>query len=492
MRLKKKQLALEMEKAEDPENRGRQPERRRAYIHRGNTGGSSGNKNHPTNHNSKELPKVIGGPLTLEQLSIYQYIFRIREISSKLKQPNLEIPQTRNRSPSPPPVYDSEGKRTNTREQIYKKKLLNERFKLIEVVSKFMPGYTPPDDYKRPTTFQEKYYIPVSQYPEINFVGLLLGPRGKTLRMLQEESGCKIAIRGKGSVKEGKTSSDLPPGAMDFSDPLHCLVIADAEEKIEKAIKACRNIVIKAVTSPEGQNDLKRGQLRELAELNGTLREANRPCPVCGQQGHRKFECPHRETFAKRIVCSRCKQPGHATRDCTLTDEELSRQSRSRFNNPTSYDQYHSQPPSYTNRYNQDNGSRQFAPQNKDNQIPVGYYHNNNKRSQVEADLQEQQFTTKKSRYGDSLTNANINLNNGSSSLPVSSTVEGETYGSTINVPAGMSVNSSTPDISGSMQETELTKPPSSLDDLEGPPGFDIDVEEDKDSIVLEGPPGMS
>ncbi|KAL3232799.1 hypothetical protein RNJ44_04715 [Nakaseomyces bracarensis] len=482
-----------MDRIDNSENRGRQPERKRVYIHRNNNNNNNNNNNtinnnhgaQPENgktYNHKEQPKIISGPLTLEQLSIYQYIFRIREISNNLKSPNLEVPQTRNRSPSPPPIYDNEGKRTNTREQRYKKKLLNERFKLIEVVSKFVPGYTPPDDYKRPTTFQEKYYIPVSQYPGINFVGLLLGPRGKTLRKLQEDSGCKIAIRGKGSVKEGKTSSDLPPGAMDFSDPLHCLVIADAEEKIEKGIKACRNIVIKAVTSPEGQNDLKRGQLRELAELNGTLREANRPCPVCGQLGHRKFECPHRETFAKRIICNRCKQPGHATRDCTITDEELSRQLTSRYNNQ--HNDLHTQPPNYTNRYNEENSLRPYRSNES--------YQNSQKRSHDDINLPGA-LPEKRSRYESSSVSVNVNrtrnINNADttnigSSLP-------NVVGSPLSLPAGMSIESSMVDVTDTADQFNLNKPPSSLEDLEGPPGFEMH-EENSENAALPGPPGMS
>ena len=46
--------------------------------------------------------------------------------------------------------------------------------------------------------------IPQDEYPEINFVGLLIGPRGNTLKTMEKDTGAKIIIRGKGSVKEGK------------------------------------------------------------------------------------------------------------------------------------------------------------------------------------------------------------------------------------------------------------------------------------------------
>lgn len=34
---------------------------------------------------------------------------------------------------------------------------------------KSIPNYHPPQDYRRPTKTQEKVYVPVNDYPEINF-----------------------------------------------------------------------------------------------------------------------------------------------------------------------------------------------------------------------------------------------------------------------------------------------------------------------------------
>ena len=34
---------------------------------------------------------------------------------------------------------------------------------------KIIPNYHPPADYRRPTKTQEKVYVPVNDYPEINF-----------------------------------------------------------------------------------------------------------------------------------------------------------------------------------------------------------------------------------------------------------------------------------------------------------------------------------
>jgi len=57
----------------------------------------------------------------------------------------------------------------NTREYRYRKRLEDERHKLIDKAMKTIPNYHPPSDYRRPTKTQEKIYVPVNDYPEINF-----------------------------------------------------------------------------------------------------------------------------------------------------------------------------------------------------------------------------------------------------------------------------------------------------------------------------------
>lgn len=67
-----------------------------------------------------------------------------------------------------------------------------------------------------------------------------------------------------------------------------------------------------------GQNELKRLQLRELASLNGTLRDdESLVCTNCGETGHRKFECPELENVTQSLVCRICGGIGHVAIDCT-------------------------------------------------------------------------------------------------------------------------------------------------------------------------------
>lgn len=52
------------------------------------------------------------------------------------------------RSPSPEPIYNSEGKRLNTREFRTRKKLEEERHNLITEMVALNPDFKPPADYK--------------------------------------------------------------------------------------------------------------------------------------------------------------------------------------------------------------------------------------------------------------------------------------------------------------------------------------------------------
>jgi len=150
---------------------------------------------------------------------------------------------------------------------------------------------------------------------------------------MEQKSGAKIAIRGKGSVKEGKGRSDAAHTSNQEED-LHCLIMADTEEKVNKAKEEIHKVIetaclleiyrimrgltkSQAASIPEGQNELKRNQLRELAALNGTLRDdENQACQNCGEIGHRKYDCPNQRNFTANIICRVCGNAGHMARDC--------------------------------------------------------------------------------------------------------------------------------------------------------------------------------
>ncbi|KAI6025114.1 hypothetical protein BKA83DRAFT_4257066 [Pisolithus microcarpus] len=269
------------------------------------------------------LPTAIcAAGVSQAQLDNYAIHLRLEEINRKLRL-NDFIPPERERSPSPPPTYDAHGRRTNTREVRYRKKLEDERIRLVDRALKNDPNFRPPVEYhqqKRSQRPSEKVYIPVKEFPEINFFGLLVGPRGNSLKKMERDSGAKISIRGKGSVKEGKARPEQY--AEDAEEDLHCLVTADSEDKVTACVRMINRVIETAASTPEGQNDHKRNQLRELAALNGTLRDdENQICQNCGGLGHRKYDCPEQRNFTANIICRVCGSAGHMARDCQVNKD---------------------------------------------------------------------------------------------------------------------------------------------------------------------------
>uniref|UniRef100_A0A0N4ZPQ7 KH domain-containing protein n=1 Tax=Parastrongyloides trichosuri TaxID=131310 RepID=A0A0N4ZPQ7_PARTI len=125
---------------------------------------------------------------------------------------------------------------------------------------------------------QTKVYIPVDKHPEYNFVGRILGPRGMTAKQLEQETGCKIMVRGKGSLRDKKKEKMLYGKANweHLNDELHVLIQCEdtknrAEVKINNAITQVNKLLRPA---PEGSDELKRKQLMELAIINGTYRSS--------------------------------------------------------------------------------------------------------------------------------------------------------------------------------------------------------------------------
>ncbi|KAI9888671.1 MAG: hypothetical protein M1814_006568, partial [Vezdaea aestivalis] len=212
------------------------------------------------------LPTMVISRMTNEQLEAFTIDFRIQEISQKLRINDI-VPTPGGRSSSPPPQYNAIGHRVNTREQRYRKTLEDERHELIGNAIKVFPGYKTPMDYKPLTSIHEKVYVPVKDFPEINFIGHIIGPRGETLKDMQSKSGSRIVLRGKGSVKGGRGQSRQEE-RIQLEDDLHCLVIADTHVKVQKAKDLINSIIETAASSPEGQNELKQKQLRRIAEVN--------------------------------------------------------------------------------------------------------------------------------------------------------------------------------------------------------------------------------
>lgn len=180
------------------------------------------------------------------------------------------------------------------------------------------PEYKAPPDYKAPQIkVSDKVMIPQEAHPDINFVGLLIGPRGNTLKNMEKETGAKIIIRGKGSVKEGKVGRKDGQPLPGEDEPLHAYVTATDPESVKKAVNKIKEVIQQGVEVPEGSNELRKMQLRELALLNGTLREDGAMrCTNCGAADHKSWQCQDKTNVTNNVTCTACGGVGHIAGDC--------------------------------------------------------------------------------------------------------------------------------------------------------------------------------
>ncbi|KAF5446541.1 hypothetical protein F2P56_032160 [Juglans regia] len=119
--------------------------------------------------------------------------------------------------------------------------------------------------------------IPVESYPNFNFVGRLLGPRGNSLKRVEASTGCRVFIRGKGSIKDPDKEESLRgrPGYEHLNDPLHILIEAELPANVIGIRLRQAQEILEELLKPmdESQDFYKTQQLRELAMLNSNFRE---------------------------------------------------------------------------------------------------------------------------------------------------------------------------------------------------------------------------
>lgn len=124
----------------------------------------------------------------------------------------------------------------------------------------------------------ERVLIPVQQYPKFNFVGKLLGPRGNSMKRLQEETGVKMSILGKGSMRDKEKEEELRKcGEAKYahlSNDLHVLIEVfappgEAYSRMSHALEEIKKFLV-----PDYNDEIRQEQLRELSLLNGS--EENR------------------------------------------------------------------------------------------------------------------------------------------------------------------------------------------------------------------------
>ncbi|KAF3833550.1 hypothetical protein F7725_024754 [Dissostichus mawsoni] len=127
----------------------------------------------------------------------------------------------------------------------------------------------------------QKILIPVKQFPKFNFVGKLLGPRGNSLKRLQEDTLTKMSILGKGSMREKEKEEELRQSNEGkynhLNEDLHVLIEvfappAEAYARMGHALEEIKKFLI-----PDYNDEIRQAQLQELTFLNGGSEDAKVP-----------------------------------------------------------------------------------------------------------------------------------------------------------------------------------------------------------------------
>lgn len=150
---------------------------------------------------------------------------------------------------------------------------------LTQEISRVQSGGRPPgrenrllDVYnEKPVRVTAKILVPVKEHPRFNFVGKLLGPRGNSLKKLQDDTMTKMAILGKGSIRNKQHEEELRKSGdakhHHLQEDLHVEVTAfaspaEAYARIAMALAEIRKYLI-----PDGNDEIRQRQMKEIQIL---------------------------------------------------------------------------------------------------------------------------------------------------------------------------------------------------------------------------------
>lgn len=123
----------------------------------------------------------------------------------------------------------------------------------------------------RSVRLQVRVQVPVKDHPNFNFVGKLLGPKGNSLKRLQEETQTKMAILGRGSMRDKAKEEGLrqlkDPKYWHLHEELHVEVNAFAPPAEAYRRMAFALAQLKPFLVPDYYDEIRQTQLRELALL---------------------------------------------------------------------------------------------------------------------------------------------------------------------------------------------------------------------------------
>ncbi|KAI3363566.1 hypothetical protein L3Q82_012177 [Scortum barcoo] len=145
-----------------------------------------------------------------------------------------------------------------------------------------------PSPYSRVPTTSAGSMWSLRSVKKFNFVGRILGPRGLTAKQLEAETGCKIMVRGRGSMRDRKKEEQNrgKPNWEHLNEDLHVLITVDdtqnrAEIKLRRAVEEVNKLLVPAFVLEADASETRIG-----AVLSQRFRKDNKLHP-CSYLSHR-------------------------------------------------------------------------------------------------------------------------------------------------------------------------------------------------------------
>jgi len=150
---------------------------------------------------------------------------------------------------------------------------------LAQEISRVQNGGRPPgrenrllDVYnEKPVRVSARILVPVKEHPRFNFVGKLLGPRGNSLKKLQDDTMTKMAVLGRGSMRnkqhEEEMRSSGDPKHAHLLEELHVEVTAFASPAEAYARLALALSEVRRYLIPDGNDEIRQRQMKEIQIL---------------------------------------------------------------------------------------------------------------------------------------------------------------------------------------------------------------------------------
>ena len=163
------------------------------------------------------------------------------------------------------------------------------------------PEKTPAESPKK---VHLRIHIPQEQYSNINFIALLVGYRGNTLKRIERESSTTV------TVLEDASNENL--ASKNGNEKFYVLVKGDSDDNVKDCVELILKVFETAIKGRGGQIKLTRQQLLKMTRLDPNY---VRPiCPTCGAVAtleHNISDCQQNHVIPGVLLCELCKSSDH-------------------------------------------------------------------------------------------------------------------------------------------------------------------------------------